>query len=202
MRTPKPGRTPDEAPRKGAAAPAKTGAPPAHRLLALQRTAGNAAVVQMLRQAGHSEATAQDEHRHGPDCGHQEAAAPQAAPAVQRSAVHDVLRGTGRPLDTATRTDMEGRLGADFSSVRLHTDSTAKASAAEIGARAYTSGNHIVIGDGGGDRHTLAHELTHVIQQRQGPVAGADNGAGLQVSDPSDRFEREAEANATRVMGS
>jgi hypothetical protein len=51
-----------------------------------------------------------------------------------------------------------------------------------------------VIGDGGADRHTLAHELTHVIQQRQGPVAGADNGAGLKVSDPSDRFEREAEA--------
>ncbi|MFJ2783815.1 MULTISPECIES: DUF4157 domain-containing protein [unclassified Streptomyces] len=26
--------------------------------------------------------------------------------------------------------------------------------------------------EGGGDRHTLAHELTHVSQQRQGPVAG------------------------------
>ncbi|WP_411147068.1 DUF4157 domain-containing protein, partial [Streptomyces sp. x-80] len=68
------------------------------------------------------------------------------------------------------------------------------------GARAYTSGSHIVIGDGGADRHTLAHELTHVIQQRQGPVAGADNGAGLKASDPSDRFEREAEANATLAL--
>ncbi|MFJ5725631.1 DUF4157 domain-containing protein [Streptomyces sp. NPDC093149] len=95
---------------------------------------------------------------------------------------------------------MESRLGADFSDVLIHDDSAARASAAEVGARAYTSGNHVVIGDGGADRHTLAHELTHVIQQRQGPVAGTDNGAGLKVSDPSDRFERDAEANARRVM--
>ncbi|BFO18174.1 hypothetical protein SHKM778_45620 [Streptomyces sp. KM77-8] len=38
------------------------------------------------------------------------------------------------------------------------------------------------------------------IQQRQGPVAGTDNGDGLSVSDPGDRFEREAEANARRAM--
>ncbi|MEU6989111.1 DUF4157 domain-containing protein [Streptomyces sp. NPDC046465] len=138
----------------------------AEEVRALQRTAGNAAVVE----------------------------------AVQRSAVHDVLRSGGRPLDAGTRTDMEARLGADFSDVRIHDNSAAKDSAAEVGARAYTSGSHVVIGDGGADRHTLAHELTHVIQQRQGPVAGTDNGSGLRVSDPSDRFEREAEANAHRVL--
>ncbi|MFJ8327379.1 eCIS core domain-containing protein [Streptomyces anulatus] len=161
--------------------------------LALQSTIGNAAVVQMLRGSGRLE----DRHRHGDGCGH--GPAEQAAP-VQRSAVHDVLRGAGRPLDSATRTDMETRLEADFSDVRIHNDAAAKASAAEVGARAYTSGSHVVIGDGGNDKHTLAHELTHVIQQRQGQVAGTDTGDGLRVSDPSDRFERAAEANATRVM--
>ncbi|MFE1552052.1 DUF4157 domain-containing protein [Streptomyces sp. NPDC058718] len=164
-------------------------------LLALQAGAGNAAVVQMLRRSGHAWAQA-EQHQHGAGCGHGQA----EQPAVQRSAVHDVLRTGGRPLDDATRTDMEARLGADFSDVRIHDDSAARASAAEVGARAYTSGSHVVIGDGGGDGHTLAHELTHVIQQRQGAVAGTDNGSGLKVSDPSDRFEREAEANATRVM--
>jgi hypothetical protein len=158
-------------------------------LRSLQHTAGNAAVVQLLRRSGHRT----EEHQHGADCGHQR-------PDVQRSAVQDVLRGGGRPLDDATRTDMEARLGADFSDVRVHSDSAARASATELGARAYTSGNHIVIGDGGADAHTLAHELTHVIQQRQGPVAGTDDGRGLRISDPSDRFEREAEANAKRVM--
>ncbi|WP_420713821.1 DUF4157 domain-containing protein [Streptomyces sp. NRRL WC-3742] len=145
-------------------------------LLALQRMIGNAAVVQRLRQAGH------------------------LPPDVQRSAVPDVLRSAGRPLDSATRTEMEARLGADFGDVRIHDDTTAQRSAAEVGARAYTSGSHVVIGAGGADKHTLAHELTHVIQQRQGPVAGADNGSGLRVSDPGDTFERAAEANATRVM--
>ncbi|MFG3285204.1 DUF4157 domain-containing protein [Streptomyces sp. NPDC048111] len=167
---------------------------PATGPAALQGRAGNAAVVQLLRASGHS--WAQDEHQHSAACGHQQA----EQPAVQRSAVHDVLRTAGRPLDEATRSDMEGRLGADFSDVRIHNDSAAKASAAEVGARAYTSGSHVVIGDGGADQHTLAHELTHVIQQRQGPVAGTDNGGGLKVSDPSDRFEREAEANAHRAM--
>ncbi|MFF2729774.1 DUF4157 domain-containing protein [Streptomyces sp. NPDC058008] len=156
-------------------------------LLALQRTAGNAAVLRAMEQ---------ERHEHGPGCDH--AQGPQAT--VQRSAVHEVLRGAGSPLDGPVRQEMEARLGADFSSVRVHRDATARRSAGEIGARAYTSGDHVVLGEGGGDKHTLAHELTHVIQQRQGPVAGADNGAGLKVSDPGDRFEREAEENATRVM--
>ncbi|WP_406508136.1 DUF4157 domain-containing protein [Streptomyces sp. NBC_00212] len=183
-----PGRTPSATgPVGGAGAPSST-------LLALQSSAGNAAVVQLLREAGHD--GARERHQHSAGCGHQQAEEPQ----VQRSAVHDVLRSGGRPLDSATRTDMESRLGADFSDVRIHNDGAAKASAAEVGARAYTSGSHVVIGDGGADKHTLAHELTHVIQQRQGPVAGTDNGSGLKVSDPSDRFEKEAEANATRAM--
>ncbi|MGW4036787.1 eCIS core domain-containing protein [Streptomyces sp. NPDC004778] len=183
---------------------APSGAEP---LLALQATVGNAVAVQMLRRAPvqqreqsqdqeRQQGQGQERHRHGAGCGHEQ----DRRPAVQRSAVHDVLRTSGRPLEDSVRTDMESRLGADFSDVRVHDDSAAKASAAEVGARAYTSGSHVVIGDGGGDRHTLAHELTHVIQQRQGQVAGTDNGGGLRVSDPSDRFERAAEANARRVM--
>ncbi|MEU9100858.1 DUF4157 domain-containing protein [Streptomyces sp. NPDC048361] len=164
-------------------------------LLALHSSAGNAAVVQLLRAAGHP--WAQERHQHGAGCGHQQAG---ARPPVQRSAVHDVLSTSGRPLDDATRTGMESRFGEDFSGVRIHNDAAAKASAAEVGARAYTSGHHVVIGEDGGDQHTLAHELTHVIQQRRGPVAGTDDGAGHKVSDPSDRFEREAEAHAHRVM--
>ncbi|MFJ9982296.1 eCIS core domain-containing protein [Streptomyces cyaneofuscatus] len=173
------------------AAAVEGGASAPYGLMELQASVGNAAVVQMLRES--ERAVDQEGHRHGAGCG---------GGFVQRSAVHDVLRTPGRPLDDATRGDMEARLGADFSDVRIHNDSAARASAAEVGARAYTSGSHVVIGDGGGDRHTLAHELTHVIQQRSGPVAGTVNAAGLKVSDPSDRFEREAEANATRVMRS
>lgn len=178
----KPLRTPESA---GNAGNAGSTAP--QGLLPLPRAAGNAAVVQMLRQAGHPGAEETHQHEGGES-------------AVQRSAVHEVLRSAGQPLDHGTRTDMEARFGADFTDVRVHKGGAARTSAAEIGARAYTSGSHIVLGDGGGDRHTLAHELTHVIQQRQGPVSGTDNGGGLRVSDPADRFEREAEAQATRVL--
>ena len=114
--------------------------------------------------------------------------------------VLDVLRGSGQPLPAPLKDDMEARFGADLSGVRLHTDSAARASATEVSARAYTSGSHVVIGDGGADKHTLAHELTHVIQQRTGPVAGTDHGGGLRLSDPSDPFERAAESTAVQVM--
>ncbi|WP_411108583.1 DUF4157 domain-containing protein [Streptomyces sp. c-19] len=173
-------------------------------MLALQRAVGNAAFVRMLQLSGHPYALSPvqqkeqdlERHQHGASCGHQQAEQPD----VQRSSVHGVLSGSGRPLAAPLREEMEARLGADFSDVRIHDNQAARDSAAEIGARAYTSGNNIALGDGGTDKHTLAHELTHVIQQRRGPVAGTDNGAGLSISDPSDRFEREAESNATRVM--
>lgn len=124
----------------------------------------------------------------------------QAPAAVQGCAVHDVLRGAGQPLPASSREEMEARFGADFSGVRVHTGAAAQASAAEIGARAYTSGSHIVIGENGSDKYTLAHELTHVIQQRSGPVSGTGTGQGLSLSEPSDRFERKAEATAHRIM--
>lgn len=119
---------------------------------------------------------------------------------VQRSTVQSVLSGTGSPLPSELRTEMEARLGADFSDVRLHTGQAAQRSAEEIGARAYTSGSHVVLGAAGTDRHTLAHELTHVIQQRSGPVSGTATSDGFSLSDPSDAFERAAEANAARAL--
>jgi hypothetical protein len=124
----------------------------------------------------------------------------------ERSPVHDVVSGGGRPLEPDVRSDMEGRLGHDFGDVRVHDDSAAHESARSVNAHAYTVGSNIVFQrdtyDPGSDsgRTMLAHELTHVVQQRSGPVDGTPTGGGIKVSDPSDRFEREAAANAERVM--
>jgi hypothetical protein len=119
----------------------------------------------------------------------------------------DVLgTGGGRPLDPAARSDMESRFGADFGDVQVHTGGAAHASAAALHAQAYTVGTNIVFADGSYDpgtaagRHLLAHELTHVVQQRSGPVDGTDTGDGVHVSDPDDRFEREAAATADAVV--
>jgi hypothetical protein len=120
---------------------------------------------------------------------------------VQRSTVHEVLRSTGQPLGTGLREEMEARFGgADFSDVRLHNDSQARRSAEEVGARAYTSGSSVVIGAGGADKHTLAHELGHVLQQRQGPVGDTVDHRGLAISSPTDHLEVAAERQAHEVM--
>ncbi|MGP3948774.1 eCIS core domain-containing protein [Streptomyces sp. 7N604] len=150
----------------------------ADALRAVQRGAGNAAVTSMIARRART----------------------TPAPEQPDTGVNEVLRSAGKPLAAPVRQDMESRFGTDFSGVRLHTGAAAARSARAIGARAYTSGSHVVLGDGGGDKHTLAHELTHVVQQRQGPVSGTDHGNGLKLSDPSDRFERAAEENARRVM--
>ena len=110
--------------------------------------------------------------------------------------VREVLRSPGTPLDAGTREFMEERLGADFSSVRVHDDSTARTGAVELGARAYTVGEHVVVSGGGADKRTIAHELTHVVQQRQG--LGTD--APFEVSGPHDAHERAAEITASRVV--
>jgi hypothetical protein len=101
---------------------------------------------------------------------------------------------------------MESRLGHDFGDVRVHTDSRAHESAQAVGAHAYTVGRDVVFQrdryDPSSDqgRTTLAHELTHVVQQRSGAVDGTPAPGGIRVSDPSDRFEREAVSTAERAM--
>lgn len=93
--------------------------------------------------------------------------APSAAPSV----VSEVLSSSGQPLATDTQQFMESRMGQDFSSVQIHTDSKAAQSAQSINALAYTSGQHIVFNEGQYQPHTdsgkrlLAHELVHVGQQ-------------------------------------
>jgi len=89
--------------------------------------------------------------------------------------VHDVLRTPGQPLDAATRGFMEPRFGHDFSRVRVHSDARAAESAQVVNALAYTVGRDVVFGAGQyapgtpAGRDLLAHELTHVIQQKFAP---------------------------------
>ncbi len=140
--------------------------------------------------------------------GIQRAAGNAAAASVmeERSPVHDVVSSGGAPLDEEVRTDMEARMGQDFSDVRVHTGDAADTSARSVSAHAYTVGSNIVFQRGVYDpgsaqgQTLLAHELTHVVQQRSGPVDGTPAAGGVRVSDPADRFEVEAASNAERVM--
>ena len=124
----------------------------------------------------------------------------------QESPVRNVIgKGAGQPLEAPVRQRMEASFGADFSDVRVHAGGSAAASAQAVDAHAYTVGNEIVLGAGqtpGSPTHerTLAHELTHVVQQRSGPVDGTPTAGGISVSSPTDRFERAAEATASSVV--
>jgi len=83
----------------------------------------------------------------------------------------------GVPLAAKARASMESQFGHNFSQVRVHNDSHAAESASSLNARAYTFGNHIVFGGGRYSPNSqlgirlLAHELTHVVQQRSGTSA-------------------------------
>lgn len=111
--------------------------------------------------------------------------------------------GGGRPLTREQRTYFEPRFGADFGQVRLHTDGSADSAARAVGALAYTRGYDIVFRKGeyrpesSAGRRLLAHELTHVVQQRGNGAGGIDASRVEPVDSPA---EREADHVATQVM--
>ena len=143
-------------------------------LMGLQRAAGNSAVSSMVED--------------------------------EPSPVHDVDQLGRPPLEPDVRTDMEGRLGHDFGDVRVHDDSAAHRSAQSVNAHAYTVGSNVVF-----QRDKYDPRLRRRpddARPRADPRRPAAQRPGRRHPDarrhqgqrPSDRFEREAAANAERVM--
>lgn len=90
-----------------------------------------------------------------------------------------VHASSGHALDRETRTALEPQFRTDFSQVRVHYDHNAGEAARAVQARAFTVRGDIVFGHGEyaprtpDGRRLLAHELTHVVQQRQGEHIGS-----------------------------
>ena len=89
---------------------------------------------------------------------------------------------------------VESLSGMDLSDVRVHKGS---AKPRGVGALAYTQGNEVHLGPGQ-DEH-LAHELWHVVQQRQGRVRVTTQVGGKGIND-DDGLEREADAMGKRAL--
>lgn len=104
-------------------------------------------------------------------------------------------RGTSTPASPLPFSDaLQRAFGRhDISSIHAHTGPEAAASAQAMGAEAYATGDHVVLGRGA-DLHTVAHEAAHVVQQRGGVQLKGGVGA---VGDP---YERHADAVADRVL--
>jgi Domain of unknown function (DUF4157) len=109
-------------------------------------------------------------------------------------------RGGGHPLPEQVRGPMERALGEDFGAVRVHADARANRLAGALSARAFTTGNDLFFKQGQyapesrGGQELLAHELTHVVQQRgsggrDGAAHTASLGAGTVQRKITDREE-------------
>lgn len=99
------------------------------------------------------------------------------------------------------KAEMEAGLGNDFSDVRVH---PASSKAGQVNALAYTQGSDIHIAPGRFQPHAaqgrqlLTHELTHVVQQREGRVAPTGEVGGMPLNDDP-LLEKEAEEMAAKL---
>jgi hypothetical protein len=150
-------------------------------LLRLQMRYGNQYVGRVLSRASSGGEPAQD------------------MAGIERSI--DSARSGGHGMDHPTRTRMETAFGADFSGVRIHTDSRADGLSRSLSARAFTTGQDVFFRQGeyrpgsSSGRELLAHELTHVVQQTGGGIHRK-----MTVSQPNDPHEVEADRMAHAVI--
>jgi hypothetical protein len=85
-------------------------------------------------------------------------------------------KGSGQPLAENIKEPMEKAFGADFSGVKVHTDSQSDQINQSIQAKAFTTGQDVFFRQGEynpgsrGGQELIAHELTHVVQQNGGAV--------------------------------
>lgn len=94
------------------------------------------------------------------------------------------LKNRGQPLSRFQRAFFEPRFKMDFRNVRVHTDDRAAQISRSINARAFTLGRDIVFGQSQFAPKTtegkklLAHELTHVVQQKAAAPFFSEKGRG------------------------
>jgi hypothetical protein len=148
-------------------------------LLRLQQTYGNSYVQRVLNLAGQKEGEV----------------SPHVETAIERA------RGGGQSLDQSVRREMEPAFGADFSRVRVHTDSEAHSLNRAVNAVAFTTGQDIFFRQGEYQPHAssgkklLAHELTHVVQQSENAIQPK-----LVLGEPNDPYEQQAERVSKTVL--
>lgn len=168
-----------------------------HHLVTLQRSIGNAQVARMLAQREMPEEEIQ--MKRDTESSH---SAPEVG--MEGGQISDDLssrinskRGGGASLDSGTQSRMEQSFGSSFDDVRIHTDSEADSLNRSVSARAFTTGSDIFFSQNASpsDSNLLAHELTHVVQQRE-----SSPGSGpMTVGPAGDSHERAADSAAMSV---
>nr|WP_305067209.1 DUF4157 domain-containing protein [Mangrovivirga halotolerans] len=106
---------------------------------------------------------------------------------------------------------MENSFGTSFSDVNVHKDSP---EATNMGAKAFTQGNDVHFAPGEynpeskSGQELIGHELTHVVQQKQGRVKATTQAKGAAVNDDpaleqeaDEMGKKAAEGEAVKVRG-
>jgi Domain of unknown function (DUF4157)/Toxin with a conserved tryptophan and TIP tripeptide motif len=159
----------------------------------------------------------------GGDCPTCQAAEPEAPPVVQHKAAGSFAqtaspsfmnlgKSTGSPMPREITERAESVLGADLSAVRFHNDGDAHNSAAQLQAKAFTTGHDVYFGAGWyqpsseAGLQLIGHELTHVVQQRRGLSPSRISGVGDEYEVEADRageaFARGESAHVASTSGS
>lgn len=112
-------------------------------------------------------------------------------PALMRAA-NDGISDVGSTLPHLEEVQRAFGAEHDLSSIAAHTGASAVRAADQLGANAFATGDHVAFGSAT-DRWTVAHEATHVVQQRNGV---APRGLG----EVGGHSEREADAVADAVV--
>jgi hypothetical protein len=187
------------------ASPSKSPVAPVRRSergnnLALHRWLGNHALQRFAESLLQRQAVPEEEElqmKAAP-----EGAMMQASPEV----TDDILsrRGSGAAISSEVRQPLESFFGQNFENVRVHTDTAADTLSRQVGAEAFTVGQDIFFRSGRYEPSSqrgielLSHEMTHVVQQ-SGTAAIARSTEGLEVSQPGDVYEQEADAVARQA---
>ncbi len=171
-------------------------------MLYLQRTIGNQAVNQLIQRYAVTQRATTGDHDESDDDTTSSVVQGKAVVGLEGGPVPpDLARrihsavGGGTPLAEQARAPMEAALGADLDGVRVHTGREADSLNRSLGAVAFTTGSDIFFregayrpGESSGNK-LLAHELTHVVQQRSMSASGP-----MTVGPSDDQYEREADS--------
>jgi len=111
----------------------------------------------------------------------------------------------GSPLPNKTREGFETHFNTDLSQVRIHSDEKHQQLAKSLKAKAFTTGNDIVFAKGKfspeshDGKKLLAHELTHVVQQKNNKISGERFTPSVQLSRVDSEFETQADNVASDI---
>lgn len=171
-----------------------------HSLRPIPKTATSmASPSQTVRAAGGPDRTVQAKRQHAIDMSPRQSAQRKRLEHSFDHPLEKKYNPTGIPDEI--KATMEDHFNTGFSNIRVHAGST---KASELNALAYTQGSEIHFAPGhyqpdtAQGKQLLGHELTHVVQQRQGRVAPTGQVGGMPLND-NPALEKEADVMGEKV---